>query len=438
MIAGARVICFTILLSALCVRAGAEDFTNAIHAYLQQCVEAEKIKCGIVVGLVDEHGSSVVSCGKLDNGTDQEVNGDTVFEIGSITKTFTTLLLQDMIERGEMKLKDPLAKYLPTSAKAPTRKGKQITLLHLATHTSGLPRDPDNVEPKRAEYPCDDYTLEKLYAFLSGYTLTRDPGAEFEYSSAGMRLLGQVIARKAGTDYESLLVDRICRPLQMDSTRITLTPELKARFAVGHSPLGYAVPSCDHGPQAPAGALRSTANDMLKYLSANLGLTPSRLTPVMEKTHKIHFRRVMLETDIGLAWVITRDPQGTEIVWHNGALDGCVAFAGFDKARRRGVVVMCNSRGYLDVTGLGNFLLRSEWQSDRRPTETTPAAKFTVRMWDYTNLRAQLPSPALAFAVKEIGSSPRPQAQDPGRWRHYWRRSLLNYCRHRKPDFLKG
>src|SRR3974390_575141 len=115
-----------------------EEFTNAIHAFLQQRIEVEKRDTAVVVGIVDEHGSSVISCGKLDNGTDQEVTGDTLFEIGSITKTFTALLLQDMIDRGEMSLDDAVEKYLPKSLKMPEHNGKQITLLHLATHTSGL------------------------------------------------------------------------------------------------------------------------------------------------------------------------------------------------------------------------------------------------------------------------------------------------------------
>ena len=190
MIPAIRVICFTMLLSAFSFRAAAEDFTNAIHAFLQQRVEVEKRDVGMVVGIVDEHGSSIVSYGKLDNGTDQEVNGDTLFEIGSITKTFTALLLQDMIERGEMKLDDPVAKYLPKSVKMPTRNGKEITLLQLATQTSGLPLFPDNLDPKRADNPYADYTVEKLYAFLSGYQLTRDPGAKYEYSERGNGIAG--------------------------------------------------------------------------------------------------------------------------------------------------------------------------------------------------------------------------------------------------------
>ena len=116
--------------------------TDSIRAFLQQRIEVEKRDVGMVIGLVDEHGSSIVSYGKMDDGASQEVNGDTLFEIGSITKTFTALLLQDMIERGEMKLDDPVVKYLPKSVKVPTRNGKEITLLHLATHTSGLATQP--------------------------------------------------------------------------------------------------------------------------------------------------------------------------------------------------------------------------------------------------------------------------------------------------------
>jgi len=368
MIITVRAICFTILFSALSFRASAEDFTNAIRAFLQQRVEVEKRSIGIVVGIVDERGSRVVSCGKMDNGTDHEVDGDTLFDIASITKPFTGLLLQDMIERGEMNLDDPVQKYLPASVRMPTRGGKEITLLQLVTHTSGLPHIADNLDPKRPDQPFADYTVEELYTFLSGYQLPRDPGAKFKYSSLGAGLLGHVIGLKAGTNYEELVVDRICRPLKMDSTRITLTPELKSRFAIGHNQFGEAVPSWERQTQLGGSALRSTANDMLKFLSANLGLTPSSLTPIMEKTHVLRLDQT-LGMDFGLAWIITRGPQGREIIWHGGGAPGYVTFAGFDKTRRRGVVVLSSSWD-LDVQVIGMLLLESEWQPEKRPRET--------------------------------------------------------------------
>lgn len=356
MITAVRVIFFVILLSAFSFRVTAEDFTNAIHAYLQQCIEGEKINAGIVVGIVDEQRSEIISYGKLDNGTDKEVNGDSVFEIGSVTKTFTGLLLQDMIQRREMKLDDPVAKYLPASVNMPARNGKEITLRQLATHTSGFPGIPDNLDPKRADNPYADYTVGKMYAYLSGYTLTRDPGAASEYSNLGMGLLGHAIALKAGTNYESLVVSRICRPLKMDSTGITLTPELKNRLAIGHDLFGEIAPNWDVPVLSGAGALRSTANDLLKYVSANLGLTHSSLTPLMRKTY-----------ENGLAWGVNSELPGTEIISHGGGTGGYQSFVGFDNKRRHGVVVLFNGRRVIAVDELGKFLLESDWGSDRRP-----------------------------------------------------------------------
>ena len=386
-----RVVCFAILLAAFSFRAAAEDFTNAIRAYLQQCLEAEKANVGIAVGIVDENGSSVVSCGKLDNGTDQEVNGDTVFAIRSITVAFTGLLLQDMIERGQMKLDDPVAMYLPKSVKMPTYHGKEITLRHLVAEASGLLRPSDGYldpNPRRADNPHADFTIEMMYAYLSSYKLTQAPGAKHVHGGVQMGLLGHVIALKAGTNYESLVVDRISRPLKMDSTRFTLTPELKSRLAVGHSKLGYAMPTMDWGAQMPLGGLNSTANDLLKFMSANLGLTPSSLTPLMEKNM----------INLGFA------SRGGGIVWFNGG-GNYRLYVGFDKTRRRGVVVLSNSDAFIDAISLGNFLLETEWQSDRRPTETK------ISNPDYGSLAGQY-RPASDAAPRKFRLWPFPQPKD--------------------------
>src|SRR5690349_19188681 len=154
-----------------------DGFTDelALKTFLHQTFDGKNV--GMVIGLVDEHGSRVFGAGSPDNGPSQEMNGDTVFEIGSITKTFTALLLQDMVESREMKLNDPVGRYLPESARMPQGNGKQITLLNLAAQDSGLPFNPSNLSS--GENPFAAYTAEKLYDFLSGYTLTNDPGAKF-------------------------------------------------------------------------------------------------------------------------------------------------------------------------------------------------------------------------------------------------------------------
>ncbi len=352
---------------AACLNVAADDFTNVVYAFLQRRVEVEKRDISIVVGLVDEQGMKVVSCGKLENGSDQRVDGDTVFEIGSVTKTFTALLLADMVERGEMKLDDAVAKYLPASAKLPIRNGKEITLLQLATHTSSLPGTSVTWVPKRAENPRADYTIARLYDFASNCKLTRDPGTKYEYSTAGIALLGEAIARTSGTNYEALVQDRICGPLGMESTRVSLPPQLKNRRAVGHNYYGYAVPETYWGALMAGAALRSTANDLLKYIAAQIGMTKSRLTPAIEKTHVSYFNAHMdtetgLETDMGLAWMIAHQSNGKRIVQHGGLTDGFIADVCFDLERRRGVVVLCNSQDF-ELYKLSKLLLASDWHS---------------------------------------------------------------------------
>jgi CubicO group peptidase (beta-lactamase class C family) len=359
-------ICTAAILQLTLPAARAEDFTSAIQAFLHQRVEVEKRVVGMVVRIVDEHGTRIVSCGKMGDGSDRGVDGDTLFELGSITKTFTALLLQDMVERGQMKLRDPVAKYLPLSVKVPAHNGKPITLLHLATHTSGLPFLPKNLHPKRMENPYADYTVDQLYAFLSSFQLTRDPGTKWEYSEVGMQLLGQAIALQACTNYEKLLQERICGPLRMDSTRVSLTPELKLRLATGHNQLACVVPGLDFQSLVGGSALHSSANDLLKYAAANLGLIPCGLTPLMQKMQTPRFP-LGGGSHIGLTWITTRDLPGTDLVFHGGETFGHTAWLGFDKARKRGVVVLASSSPeILGLSRLGWLLLESEWRPENR------------------------------------------------------------------------
>lgn len=354
--------------SLVAVRVLAQDGfadDDAIKSFLHDNFAGKKV--GMVVGLVDEHGQRVFGAGSLDNGTGQPVDGNTVFEIGSITKTFTALLLEDCVARGEMDLDDPVSKYLPEAVKMPSRGGKEITPLELATHTSGLPRDVRNVVSGNRSNPFD-YTPEQLYAFLSGYELTRDPGTKFEYSNLGMGLLGLAIARKSGKDFESLVVERICSPLGMNDTRATLTPELKTRLAIGHAESGNRAANYDFrfGGMPGCGALRSTANDLLKYVSAQAGLTQSSLTPLMEKTHVIRWTNAPGEGDklgnVAMPWLDSQqcEQTGMDLLGHAGGTAGYSAFIGFDQQRHRGVVVLFNEQdggGGVHSYSLGWLLL---------------------------------------------------------------------------------
>ncbi|MBW4498003.1 MAG: serine hydrolase [Scytonema hyalinum WJT4-NPBG1] len=342
-----------------------------IQAILQQRIDKEKQSVGIVVGLINPKGSRIVSYGNLNQTSSRQPDGDTVFEIGSISKVFTSLLLADMVERKELSLKDPISKFLPKSVKVPTTKDREITVQDLATHTSGLPKLPNNFESKDIENPYADYTVEQLYSFLSNYQLTREIGAEYEYSNVGAGLLGHILSLKAGIDYENLITTRICQPLKMDSTRIKLSPEMQARFATGHNQLGQPVKNWDIPTLAGAGALRSTANDLLKFLAANLDFSKSNLSPAIQRTHVVEHDTNSSDLKIGLGWHILKK-YGKEIIWHNGGTGGYHSFIGFDKNKRLGVVVLSNSVN--DIDDIGLHLLEPKFELAKRtpPKEHKP------------------------------------------------------------------
>ena len=203
-----------------------------------------------------------------------------------MTKVFTTLLMQDMVDHKEVKLDDPIGKYLPRTVKTPTRDGREITLVDLATHTSGLPDAPDNFHPSNGDDPWANYTVAQMYDFLSRYALPRAIGTNYEYSNVGMGLLGHILALKAGTSYESLLVGRVCDPLQMTSTRLTFNDEMKMRLAHGHAECGVPVVNWTSNALEGDGALFSSVNDMVKFLAANMGKLPSPLSAAMKKTQR--------------------------------------------------------------------------------------------------------------------------------------------------------
>jgi CubicO group peptidase (beta-lactamase class C family) len=226
-------------------------------------------------------------------------------------------------------------------------------LIDLATHTSGLPFNPDNFVNPKSETYFAGYSADRLYAFLSGCTLKTDPGKTYSYSNLGMGLLGHAVERKAGAKYESLLIDRICTPLKMDSTRITLSPALQARLLPGHGEGGKPSKNFDDlGVLVGAGAIRSSANDMLKYVAANMGLPPVALTPTMAKTHAVRYHDSVsyagtYHGDTAMAWMDDSQSQvyGTPLTSHAGGTNAFSSFIGFDKVHRRGVVVLVNQSG---------------------------------------------------------------------------------------------
>ena len=311
---------------------------------------------GIVVGLIDPKGRRIIAYGSLHKGDPRPLNGQTIFEIGSVTKVFTSLLLADMVQRGEVALADPVANYLPEGVKVPERNGRVITLQDLANQTSGLPRMPDNFAPKDMENPFADYSPEQLYQFLATYALTRDIGSKYEYSNLGVGLLGQALTRRAGLDFDALVRSRIGNPLGMKSTGVSLTPEMKARLAVGHDAKLEPVANWDIPTLAGAGALRSDVDDMLTFLAANLGFTKSKLAPAMTAMRSPRTPTGMPGVDIALGWHVS-STHGSELIWHNGGTGGYHAYVGFNPSTQVGVVVLSNTATSAGIDDIGRHLL---------------------------------------------------------------------------------
>ncbi len=295
---------------------------------------------GVVVGLLEADGTRrFVAAGSSGNGVPLDEHA--LFEIGSVTKPFTATLLADMVARGEVSLDDAVARYLPAGTRVPERNGRAITLATLATHTAGLPRNPTNLRPADPKDPFEDYGLARLYEFLATCELPRDPGESWSYSNVGFGLLGHALERRAGTTYAKLLAGRVLAPLGMTETSVGLDPALQRKAVQGYDEAFAPAPMWDLGPLPAAGAIRSTASDMLSFAAANLSAESDRLHAAMRAAHA---PRVPMKDDqrVGLAWMVAR-PKARTITWHWGGTGGFRSYLGLDLEGRRAVVILTNA-----------------------------------------------------------------------------------------------
>ena len=299
----------------------------------------------MMVAVVDGEHSHVYAFGKL---ADNKVpDADTVFEIGSVTKTFTATVLARQVKDGELKLDTPVAELLPEFS-LPSRNGKKITLENLATQHSGLPRLPGNLDLTNIKDPYASYDGAKLKSFLASYKLTRDPGSAYGYSNLGVGLLGYALAQHAGMSYDALLQKRIFGPLGMSSSATVLNTAMRTHLATGQDGAGKEVSNWNFQALAGAGAIKSTVGDMLLYLRANMGQLKSALYPAMQLAHST--RADGPGERHGLVWMTRHDADG-DVVWHNGETGGYSSFLGFTTDGKHGVVILTNIQRSVDDLG---------------------------------------------------------------------------------------
>ncbi len=321
----------------------------AIERLLQERVQSGA-SVGIAVGLLDETGPRVFCAGKLSHDKEKAVDANTLFNIGSVTKLFTATLLSQMVLQGDVELDDPVVRFLPDGVVIPAQNQRQITLLDLATHTSGLPRN--HVEPLRVER---EFSPHQMYQLLGQTNLTTPIGRSYRYSNLGYALLGHALTLHSGQPYETMVIERICRPLNMTNTRIKLSEAQKSRLATGYNRMGKPVAPLNFTQTMEAtGGLRSNLNDMLQWLAANTALIQNDLVMPILETHKPR-RRINRSGDfIGLAWR-SRVLHDRTILEHGGGIRGFRSYIGFDKATGQGVVVLSNTDH--DVYNVGHHLL---------------------------------------------------------------------------------
>jgi CubicO group peptidase (beta-lactamase class C family) len=342
---------------------------DRIETAIQERIAADQYPV-VVIAVVDGDKTEVRGFGKLPNG--RPADGNTVFEIGSVTKTFTATVLGDAVIKGTLKLDSPVADLLPGWT---IPGGNKITLESIATQRSGLPRMPNNFAPADPANPYADYTEEKLKAFLAGYSLPREPGAQYEYSNLGFSVLGTVLSHHARTSYRVLLQQGVFGPLGMRDSSVATTEAQRAHLAPGRNEQGKPAKNWDFDAFAPAGAIRSTGNDMLKYLKANMTAAPGSAMALAQTP------RADMDPNnkIGLAWMTT-GKYG--VVWHNGMTGGYASYVGFSADRKHGVVLLTNAAAALEDLGFGTLIADAPIAAAKKSV-TLPVAALDEVVGDY-------------------------------------------------------
>ena len=326
----------------------------------------------LVVSATDGEDTAFVSRGPLPDPPCAPERA--VFEIGSITKVFTSLLMAIAVERGELGVDDPLVEHLPRGTRVPMRDGRPIRLVDLSTHRSGLPRLPPGFLLHALRHREDPYarlSTEDVFAALGKTRPRVAAGERFRYSNYGAGVLGIALAHAASTDYEPLVRERITAPLGLQDTVITLSEAHRSRLAAGTKGWGgpaglWAIPGL-----TGAGALRSTAADLLTFIRAQMGTlpdVPEELAVAIRSSHQARAAggRLTPGMRVALGWLLVGiGRQKVQVMMHNGGTGGYRSIAGWAWDGRHGVVVL--SANVRSVDGIASKLLLDLERSSGSP-----------------------------------------------------------------------
>lgn len=367
-----------------------------VDTQLQLDAFAKNRPGGIAVAWVDRDGIAFFQAGKFSANDPRPITPDTQFEIGSVTKVFTALLLAESERAGKARRDDPVAKYLlPPDDKAQAALAK-ITLFSLTTHTSGLPRLPDDFPLLRGLISGNPYA-KVTQADLIGSLRAEGPhavvGQKVSYSNFGAALLGAALGTAWHTSYPEALRSHVLAPLDLTATSIALrgTPAIRD-LAPGHNASGAAVSHWEFDAYAPCGALRSTPRDLAKFLQAALGDEDAPLHTAFVATTTAQRPSEETGGSIGLGWFITPDEK-RPITWHNGGTGGYCTFVGFTRTEGgAAVAVLTNHAVSVDEIGFALLSPPARAASPQKAIALSPAT-LAAYVGEY---RA---SPQFAFQV---------------------------------------
>lgn len=310
---------------------------NELAALVDQRLAGDRTGACMAVAVIEKDAvARTYRC--ADPEQSARIGENTAFEIGSVSKTMTAVLLADLIGQGKAALDDPLADYLPEGTTLPTFEGKPILLRHVVTHTSGLPALPSRLGATDMSNLYVNLTEEALLASLGDVTLARAPGKQFEYSNFASMVLSYAVARRTGSDLESLLKQRLFAPLGMDSAYINAAPQ-GVRAAMGHTANGKPTSAWHFATNlAGVGGVRATLDDMVRYVQGNLGLVDSPMSPALELAQQ----PVSAQPPMAMNWMLAK--VGTRTVHaHEGGTGGFSSFVSVDKEKQRGVVILSDT-----------------------------------------------------------------------------------------------
>lgn len=318
---------------------------SVVRAYIRTSYAA-----GISIGILSNGTTSFYGYGETKRGTGTVPVANSLFEIGSISKTFTALLLALEVKRGNIHLDSCISIYLPASLPRMEWKGKPISVQMLSNHTSGIPSLPLNfktISGYNNDDPYHGYAKELLYQYLQSFTPYREPGKAHEYSNMGVALLGNILEDKQGKSWSDLVHQQITKRLKMKQTGQFSERIKKVNYTACYNGVGEEARPWTFQAFAPAGALHSTTADLLKYAAFVMKPGTGDLAAALDVTLQPTFT-VSSTTKIGLGWYLFTS-KGRQYITHSGGTGGYRSTLVIDRTSQKAVVVLSNTANEVET-----------------------------------------------------------------------------------------